>query len=290
VVVSVREVVDTAIEAVTPLIDERQHQLTLDLADGDLKIEADPYRLSQIISNLLSNAAKYTPPAGRITLALRVEGASVLEIKVADNGIGIPRSLQHSIFELFDQGTSGTSEGLGIGLTLVRNLAEMHGGSVTVASEGEGKGSEFTVRLPIVIASGEKAVGEETPAMSPLPLGRPPGPARVLVADDGRNAADILALFFQMEGMETAVAYDGEEAVSVATGFSPDFAFLDLGMPKLDGYEAARRIRRMYPRVVLAALSGWGGDDDRRRSAEAGFDVHLLKPATPDDLREVLRK
>jgi CheY-like chemotaxis protein len=112
----------------------------------------------------------------------------------------------------------------------------------------------------------------------------------VLVADDGRNAADILALFFQMEGMETAVAYDGEEAVTAAANFSPDFAFLDLGMPKLDGYEAARRIRRMYPRVVLAALSGWGGEDDRRRTAEAGFDIHLLKPAKPDDLREVLRR
>ncbi len=292
VVVSLRELVDTAIEAVTPLIHERQHQLTVDLPDGDLKIEADPYRLSQIISNLLSNAAKYTPPAGRLSLALRAIDGTVLEIKVGDNGIGVPRALQQSIFELFDQGISGSSEGLGIGLTLVRNLAEMHGGSVSVASEGEGKGSEFTVRLPIVIACASAACTTEKQEIAPtaaFPAGRRPGPARVLVADDGRNAADILALFFQMEGLETAVAYDGEEAVTAATDFSPDFAFLDLGMPKLDGYEAARRIRRMYPRVVLAALSGWGGDDDRRRSAEAGFNVHLLKPAKPDDLREVLR-
>lgn len=288
ILMPLREVVDTAIEAVTPLIQERGHELVVDLLDGGLEVEADPYRLSQIISNLLSNAAKYTPPGGKITLAVRGGAPSLLEIKVRDNGIGVPKALQHSIFELFDQGISGSSEGLGIGLTLVRNLAEMHGGSVSVASDGEGKGSEFTVLLPVV-ASGESAT-EKQAAPQPASALRGPGPARVLVADDGRNAADILALFFQMEGMETVVAYDGEEAVNAAADFSPDFAFLDLGMPKLDGYEAARRIRRMYPRVVLAALSGWGGDDDRRRSAEAGFDVHLLKPAKPDDLREVLQR
>ena len=286
-VMPVREVVDTAIEAVTPLIQERNHRLDVDLPDGDLEIEADPYRLSQIISNLLSNAAKYTPPGGLIRLAAAAKDASVLVIKVADNGIGVPKALQQSIFELFDQGASGTTEGLGIGLTLVRNLAEMLGGSVSVVSEGEGKGSEFTVLLPVIASGDSASFKPATPQPSAL---RRPGPARVLVADDGRNAADILALFFQMEGMETSVAYDGEEAVNAAASFSPDFAFLDLGMPKLDGYEAARRIRRMYPRVVLAALSGWGGEDDRRRSAEAGFDIHLLKPAKPDDLRDVLQR
>ncbi|WP_052574012.1 PAS domain S-box protein [Haloferula sp. BvORR071] len=285
-VLPLRQVVDMAVEAVTPLVEERQHRLTLGLPDEAVMIEADPSRISQIISNLLSNAAKYTPPGGVIELSASCLSESVLEIKVRDNGIGIPKALQQSVFELFDQGASGSSEGLGIGLTLVRNLAEMHGGNVSVASEGEGKGCEFTVRLPVL--AGSDATIASALVLEPSVL-RKPGPARVLVADDGRSAADILAMFFQMEGMETVVAYDGAQAVEAASKFAPDFAFLDLGMPKLDGYEAARRIRRMYPRVFLAALSGWGAADDRRRSAEAGFDVHLLKPAKPDDLREVLR-
>ncbi|WP_367872055.1 PAS domain S-box protein [Luteolibacter sp. Populi] len=284
-VLPVREVVDTAVEASNPLIREFGHRLTLNLQD-ELMIEADPYRISQIISNLLSNAAKYTPPEGEIALTVSEKPGPMLEIRVTDNGIGIPKALQHSVFELFDQGASGSSGGLGIGLTLVRTLVEMHGGSIALFSAGEGQGCEFTVRLPVITTSAPAATGE-TPVIPSAPRS---GPARILIADDGRNAADILGLFFQMEGMETAVAYDGEEAVKIAANFEPDFAFLDLGMPKLDGYEAARRIRRMYPRVILAALSGWGAEDDRRRSAEAGFDVHLLKPAKPDDLREVLRQ
>ncbi|MCW1915510.1 PAS domain S-box protein [Luteolibacter sp. GHJ8] len=281
---SLESILDAAIETAAPLIRQHQHTLDLDIAKG-LTIEADPHRLAQIVSNLLSNAAKYTPPGGSIRLKAQQEAKGLLKISVSDNGIGIPASLQQSIFDLFDQGISGSAEGLGIGLTLVKNLAELHGGGVTVSSGGEGKGSEFTVLLPIIIAS-------ETASGSPAPHApvRRLGPARVLVADDGRNAADILCMFFDMEGMDTEVAYDGEEAVEVAASFAPDFVFLDLGMPKLDGYEAARRIRRLHPQTVLVALSGWGTEEDRQRSAAAGFDAHLLKPAKPDDLRAILNR
>ncbi len=281
--VLLKENLQTAVETAMPIIKEQGHELVVEVESEYLSVEADPHRLAQVIANLLSNAAKYTPAGGKIFLTARKFRETQVEVSVRDNGIGIAPALQHSIFELFDQGTSGSAEGLGIGLTLVRTLVEMHGGTVSVKSDGEGKGSEFIISLPVGSAC-QGAHEEVVPRLE-----RKPGPARVLVADDGKNAADILCLFFQMEGMETAVAYDGEEAVKLAASFAPDFAFLDLGMPKLDGFEAARLIRRGNSRVVLTALSGWGGDDDRRRSTEAGFDVHLLKPAKPDDLREVLR-
>ncbi len=274
-----RDLAEMAIETARPLIRERGHKLEVEVSPG-LRAEVDPHRLAQVISNLLTNAAKYTPPGGEIRLCLRENPAGVLEILVQDNGIGIPKALQRSIFELFDQGISGSAEGLGIGLTLVRTLVEMHGGSVTVTSAGEGLGSEFQVRIPAALQA-------TAPPPLPPPAARS-GPVRVLVADDGRNAADILGLFFRSEGMEARVAYDGEEAVRAAAEFAPDFAFLDLGMPKLDGYETARRIRKMHPKAVLVALSGWGGEEDRKRSADAGFDAHILKPAKPDDLREIL--
>lgn len=282
--VPVEDLAEMAIETAGPLMRERGHTLEVDLPRPGLLVEVDPYRLSQVISNLLTNAAKYTPPGGKILLRLREEPPGTLEILVKDNGIGIPKALQRSIFELFDQGISGSAEGLGIGLTLVRTLAGMHGGSVEVTSEGEGRGSEFHVRIPAV-AGDLAGSGAEAPAAAASRSDQ----VRVLVADDGKNAADILGMFFRSEGMEALVAYDGEEAVRAAADFAPDFAFLDLGMPKLDGYETARRIRKLHPKVFLVALSGWGGAEDRKRSAEAGFDAHLLKPAKPDDLREILR-
>lgn len=283
----IADVVERALESVKPAISEHRHQVTIELAPDLPEVEADPHRLAQVISNLLSNAARYTPPGGQISLTAAVEDDSMLRLAVKDNGKGVDPALQASIFDLFDQGGSGSADGLGIGLTLVRSLVEMHGGTVAVESGGPGTGSEFILMLPIL--SQAKKQERADPGKS-LTLAMRSGPLRVLVADDGKNAADILAMFFQMEGMETAVAYDGRQAVESARSFAPHLICLDLGMPLLDGFEAARLIRKMHPAAVIAALSGWGSEDDRRRTAEAGFDAHLVKPVKPDDLRELLAR
>jgi CheY-like chemotaxis protein len=249
-----------------------------------LVVDADPHRLAQMLSNLLSNAAKYTPEGGHIKVSVEPDEDTVIKITVKDDGRGIAPEFQQSIFELFDQGGNGPAEGLGIGLTLVRSLAEMHGGTVSVASAGEGQGSEFTLTLPILVP-GETAAGTAQAAPSPPNVG---GALRVVIADDSRSAADIMGMFFRMEGFETAVAYDGEEAVAQARTLCPDLVVLDLGMPKIDGFEACKRIRKLFPQAVMVALSGWGSREDRRRSSDAGFDEHLVKPVSPDDLRAFL--
>jgi PAS domain S-box-containing protein len=277
------DVVATAVDSVQPAADKRGHDFKVILPEGNVEIEADTHRVSQIITNLLSNAIRYTPPGGVIRLEVSIEAFPMLRLSVRDNGKGIPRSLHQQIFDLFNQGVNGSDEGLGIGLTVVKYLVEMHGGNITVNSEEDGKGSEFIVSLPILVAEANEETRE---------IGRQDSGARrcrkVLVADDGRNAADILALFFQMEGMETAVAYDGDEAVEIAKSFQPDLILMDLGMPVMSGYEAARVMRNHLKNVVLVALSGWGADDDRRRSSDAGFDLHLLKPVAPADLRNLI--
>lgn len=277
-------VIETAVQSVMPALTERGHELVMEGVDQPVEIDADPHRLTQIITNILSNAAKYTPPGGRIVLAIPPLEAGHVELRVRDNGIGIPRALRSSIFELFDQGASGSTDGLGIGLTIVKSLTELHGGSVSVASDGEGCGSEFVIRLPLPASPEARApdsADEEPPPAT--------GSLRVLVADDGKNAADILGMFLRLEGYEVVITYDGAEAVETAASFSPDFAFLDLGMPRIDGYEAARLIRKKFPKIVLIALSGWGAEDDRRRTAAAGFDVHLVKPATPQQIRGAIQ-
>lgn len=277
------EVLETARQAVLPALLERNHEFICEIPPQPLFIEGDFYRLNQILTNLLSNAVKYTPREGKIHLTANLGGDGHLEIRVKDNGIGIPEVVHSSIFELFDQGASGSSEGLGIGLTLAKTLAELHGGTISVSSDGDGCGSEFTLRLPVSSPYSDSSGSNEirvTPA--------PQGSARILVADDNKNAADILGMFLRMEGYEVAVAYDGKEAVEIAAEFSPHFAFLDLGMPRLDGLEAARIIRKRFPNIILTALSGWGTNDDRGRTAEAGFDQHLVKPAKPDDIRQAL--
>jgi PAS domain S-box-containing protein len=279
------EVIWKAVEAAQPAADAMGQMLTVTIADPSLEIEADRHRLTQVISNLLSNAVRYTARGGRIDLETSLEFASTLRISVRDNGKGIASALQAKIFEMFDQGTGGAEEGLGIGLTVVKQLVEMHGGTVGVHSEGEGKGSEFTILLPLPAASAQPDAAVNA---APAAGHQRPACTRVLIADDGKAAADILAMFFQMEGMETAVAYDGLEAVELAKSFHPHLVIMDLGMPRMDGYEAARLIRPLMPEGVIAALSGWGGPDDRHRSAEAGFDLHLVKPVVPADLRKLL--
>ncbi len=288
--VALADVIRSAVETVNPAIEEFHHHLVVKLPERRCEIDVDPHRISQVISNLLSNAAKYTPPGGKIILEASVEAGRMLRISVMDNGKGISAELQEKVFDLFDQGENGSSDGLGIGLTLVKNLVEKHGGTVTLISGGDGRGSDFILNLPVV-AEGQEITSPApravSPAQSATDSGRVSAP-RVLVADDGKSAADIMAMFFEMQGLETAVAYDGAEAVETARTFSPDLVCMDLGMPKMDGFEAAREIRQMQPDAILVAISGWGGDDDRRRSANAGFDIHLVKPVKPDDLREVL--
>ena len=282
--VRVAEVIDAARESVQPLIESAGHEFTLENAPGDWRIYGDPHRLAQIIANLLSNAAKYTPRRGKIHLWASREEGGKLRISVKDNGKGIRPELQERIFQMFDQGAAGPKDGLGIGLTLVRSLVRMHGGEISLVSEGDGAGSEFSIVLPGLVTGGgaEEKLEEAAPAAAPK--------LRVLIADDGKPTADILNLFFKMEGMETAVAYDGAQAIDVAKTFTPDLVCLDLGMPMVDGYEAARRIREIHPDAWIVALSGWGSEADRKRTAEAGFNEHLTKPVNPSDLRALMRR
>lgn len=282
--ISMAVVIRHAVESVQPFISAFQHELIVENSDSDLTLSADYHRLTQVISNLLSNAAKYTPPGGRIVLAVSQAGCGKIRISVKDNGKGIKPEHQTRIFELFDQGASGPKDGLGIGLTLVRSLVEMHGGTISVNSEGEGCGSEFVVEIPGLL---DQPIPEEPPQSV---TSHAPQKIRVLVADDGKTTADILGMFFRLEGMDCEVVYDGSEAVSVAERFNPDLACLDLGMPILDGYQAAVRLREICPDAYIVALSGWGSDDDRRRTSEAGFDEHLVKPVNPENLRKLLDK
>src|SRR6478752_7087258 len=277
------DVVATAVDSVQPAADSLGHDFKVILPEKTIEIEADTHRISQIITNLLSNAIRYTPSGGVIRLEASIEAFPILRISVRDNGKGIARSLHQQIFDLFNQGVNGSDEGLGIGLTVVKYLVEMHGGNITVESEGYGKGSEFIVSLPILVAD-----EREESHKNELTERGDRRCRKVLIADDGRNAADILALFFQMEGLEAAVAYDGEEAVRIAKLFQPDLILMDLGMPVMSGYEAARLMRNQQNDVLLVALSGWGADEDRRRSSDAGFDLHLLKPVAPADLRNLM--
>ncbi len=249
----------------------------------------DPVRLAQVVGNLLTNAAKYTEPGGRIWLTAEREGHEAV-LRARDDGIGIAPDVLPRIFELFgqvDHAATRSQGGLGIGLTLVKNLCEMHNGSVEARSAGLGKGSEFTVRLPISTGTVQKANGTEAglAARSITPSGH-----RLLVVDDNKDAAGSLAMLLRLQGHEVRVAYSGVAALEMAGAYSPDVVFLDIGMPGMDGYEVARRMRQ-HPgleKVVLAALTGWGQQEDRRRTAEAGFNHHLVKPPEPKMVESVL--
>ena len=276
--------VDHAIEIAQPLIDASRHTLTVTLPPEAVDLEGDLTRLAQVVSNLLINAAKYTAPGGRIGLTAQRVG-DTLVLKVRDNGIGIAAEQMPHVFEMFGQVESALERsqgGLGIGLALAKGLVELHGGEIGAHSDGTGKGSEFTVRLPVVPRPPQAATPEPPHAAAP--------PAdtgyRLLVADDFGEIADSLAKVFELMGHTVHVAYDGEQAVRIAEAFRPDVALLDLGMPKLNGYEACRRIRATaWGRgITLIAQTGWGQDEDRRRTREAGFDHHVLKPIDPGAL------
>jgi signal transduction histidine kinase/ActR/RegA family two-component response regulator len=275
-------VIDAAVEAVRPTLDGKNQQLELTLPDCAIMLDADHLRLSQVISNLLMNAVKYSDPGSHIELRCSVEGHT-LSLSVKDNGIGIAPESIAGIFEMFSQvdTVAKRSEGgLGIGLALVKGITELHGGRVEARSAGLGFGSEFIAHLPLstqTSASSRPAAGSE-----PAPSTR----RRILVADDNRDAAESLAMLLEMAGHEVRVAHHGQAALSLAQVFRPDTALLDIGMPDMSGYEVARSLRReaWAENVQLIALTGWGQESDRRRALEAGFDHHLIKPVDPDQL------
>jgi len=289
--VDLREAIATALETSRPLIDANGHRLEVTVPDAPLLIDADPVRISQVVSNLLSNAAKYTPHGGRIALDVR-PGADVVEVTVADNGIGIDAASLGAVFEMFTQvghSIERANGGLGIGLSLVRRLVELHGGSVRADSAGAGQGSTFTVWLPLAIATPDLDSGAGRAAAVEA-QGGPGRRLRVLVADDNVDAAHTLAALLDLAGHETRVAHDGVAALALAAQFDPQLVFLDIGMPRMDGYETARRLRAsaQLGGALLVALTGWGAEEDRARSRAAGFDRHLLKPAPPAEVEAVL--
>jgi CheY-like chemotaxis protein len=242
-----------------------------------------------VIGNLLTNAAKYTEANGRIRLTARRERDDAV-VRVDDTGIGIAPDVLPHIFELFvqaDHSSTKAQGGLGIGLTLVKNLVEMHHGTVEAHSAGLGMGSEFVIRLPLMAQ--EERQRTEDNVEAPHESARSSG-HRLLVVDDNRDAADSLAMLLRLQGHEVQVAHDGPAALRIAAASRPDLVFLDIGMPGMDGYEVARRLRRTpgLQKVVLAALTGWGQQEDRRRTADAGFDHHLVKPPEPKALENVL--
>lgn len=286
--VELATVLTSAIETVRPLIESRGHELLVMLPQQPIPLDADLTRLAQVFMNLLNNAAKYTESGGRIEVDASVQDSDVM-VSVRDNGIGISEEVLPHVFELFVQGNRSLERaqgGLGIGLTLVRRLVEMHGGSIQAKSEGTGQGAEFTVGLPLATT---RARDEQIEPMRTHRLGSQRR-RRILVADDNRDAAESLATLFGLDGDEVRVAHDGAEAVELEARFAPDVVVLDIGMPILNGYDAARRIRARGSKALLIALTGWGQDNDKRSSREAGFDFHLVKPAEPETLRALLQQ
>lgn len=276
-------VVSSAVEVVRPLIEERKHKLTLALAAGALQLEADPLRLEQVLVNLLINAAKYTDAGGHISLSAGCEETQII-ITVRDTGIGMSPDLLARAFDLFAQGDRSIARsegGLGIGLTLVQKLAELHGGSVTASSDGVGKGSEFTVRLP----AWDGAPSQKPRAEDALPrLARPN--SRVLVVDDNADTVRGLAKLLTLLGHDVKTAHDGQTAIELANAHKPEIVLLDIGLPGVNGYEVAKRLRveASCKEALIIAVSGYGQEEDRRRSREAGFDHHLVKPLDYDVL------
>ncbi|WP_052573824.1 PAS domain-containing protein [Haloferula sp. BvORR071] len=280
------EIVRSAVEASHPLIEEAGHRLSITLPGGPLHVDADPHRLAQVISNLLNNAAKYTEEGGDISLEAVPDGEEVT-VRVRDTGIGIPPAMLDRIFDMFTQveaSGGGDYGGLGIGLTLVKSLVELHGGSVRAESSGPGLGSTFSFRLPVLRRAPHHG-GETSAALVADGVRR-----RILVVDDNEAAATTLAMAIELMGHDLRVARNGREGVAEAADFLPELILMDLGMPEMDGWEAARRIRSEAwgQRIVLVALTGWGQDEDRRKTHEAGFDHHLVKPAHPTAIRQLL--
>jgi PAS domain S-box-containing protein len=285
------EIVRAAVESSRPLIDQRQHELTVTMPQDSIYVEADRLRLTQVVMNLLNNAAKYTPDPGHIWLNVEQAGDTVV-IRVKDTGVGIAAESLPHVFELFyqvDRSFTRSEGGLGLGLTLVHRLVELHGGKVEVRSEGMNRGSEFTVRLPVAVHRPESDDLRQDRLDQPsLPIRS----RRILVADDFPQSAETLARLLKKDGNEVQIAEDGVAAVEAAEKFLPDIILMDLAMPRLDGYQAAQRIRQQTwgKSMILIALTGWGQQQDRRRTQEAGFDAHLTKPVNYDAIMSLLTR
>ncbi len=283
--VELADVLARAIETSRPLIDAAGHELTVSQPHQPILLDADPTRLAQVFANLLNNAAKYTERGGHIELTVCRHGHEAV-VNVRDNGIGIPAEMLPHIFEMFTQvehAQERAQGGIGVGLTLVQRLVEMQGGSVEARSEGTGRGSEFLVRLPIVVPpSDQEAVSKDGVLET----------RRILVVDDNPDATASLGMVLQFMGCEVRTATDGLEALEVAEAFQPEVVLLDIGLPKLNGYAVARRMReRPWGKcAILIATTGWGQEEDRRRSLEAGFDDHWVKPLDPAALKQLLAK
>jgi PAS domain S-box-containing protein len=283
--IELEKIIQQSVETSQPLIENAGHHLTIDIPPGAIYVNADPIRMAQVFSNILNNAAKYTEPGGTIRLAVRHRGGTAI-VSIQDNGIGIPSHSLASVFDMFsqvDRSLERSKGGLGIGLSIVKRLVEMHGGLVEARSDGKGKGSEFLIHLPVVLSV----------ALPPTPLEAPTHASscrRVLVVDDNSDAASSLAMLLRLMGNQVEVACDGQAALAIAATFRPDLILLDIGMPKMNGYETAEQIRRQPwgTQIMLAALTGWGQDEDRQKSQDAGFDVHLVKPVQIETLRELL--
>jgi signal transduction histidine kinase/CheY-like chemotaxis protein len=282
--VNLATAVANALEASRAVIQQRQHSLSVSLPEEPLFVDADPVRLEQVITNLVNNAARYTPPSGHIQVTVGREDADAI-LRVRDDGVGIPAHVLPHVFDLFkqaDRSLARSEGGLGIGLTIVQNLVELHGGTVTATSDGPGEGSEFAVRLPLGRAVGTRAEPPAKPSAEPSHL-------RVLVIDDNADSREMLQAMLSAEGHQAEVAEDGPGGVEMACSARPHLAFIDIGLPGFDGYEVARRIRVAIGQSVrLVALTGYGQAEDRRRSREAGFDAHLVKPVTPEQVRAAL--
>jgi len=283
------EVIKAAVESSRPLIDQRQHELTVTMSQDSIYVDADRLRLTQVFMNLLNNAAKYTPDPGHVWLNVEQAGDTVV-VRVKDTGVGIAAESLPHVFELFyqvDRSYTRSEGGLGLGLTLVHRLVELHGGKVEVRSEGMNRGSEFTVQLPVTTRRPEfESLAHDLMDDSPLPVRI----RRILVADDFPQSAETLARLLEKDGNEVQIAEDGVAAVEAAAEFLPDVVLMDIAMPRLDGYQAAKRIRQQPwgKHMILIALTGWGQQQDRRRTQEAGFDAHLTKPVNYDAIMTLL--
>jgi CheY-like chemotaxis protein len=284
--IEINAAVQRAVEASRPLADASKHTLDVHFSPEPLAVDGDLTRLSQAVLNLLTNAIKYTPSGGRIEVDVTREGAMAV-VRVKDSGIGMSPELIPRVFDLFVQGERSLDRsegGLGIGLTLVKRLVSLHGGTVSVRSEGPGLGSEFAISLPALAQSAPK---KTEPAASGATAHRH---SRVLVVDDNRDSADTLAALLEAWGHEVRTLYDGPSTIAAVAEFRPKVVLLDIGLPKMNGYEVAAQLRKSANgrSLILVAFTGYGQDEDRRRVREAGFDYHLVKPLEPTELEKIL--
>jgi CheY-like chemotaxis protein len=280
-------ILSSAVETSKPLITAADHQLAITIPQEYIPLYGDAVRLGQIFTNLLNNAAKYTDRRGQIWLSARREGNEVV-VSVRDSGIGISAPMLPKVFEMFmqaDRSTNRSQGGLGIGLTLVKQLTEMHAGTVSVQSEGPGQGTEFIVRLPVAAVQPDRT---KQPSVSQKPTSLPQ--RRVLVVDDNEDSAASMGMLLNFLGTDVQVAHDGPTALAIIESYRPDVVLLDIGMPGMDGFEVARQVRQRvdFNNIMLIALTGWGQTEDRNRTRAAGFDHHLVKPADITALQSLL--